>query len=460
MPASTSTPRSTRLQRRHRRAEAAVQALRLGPFCLEPHLLQRRDDAAVAQHRAEQRHRFVDRADAHFGLAEARRKKGSSAQPEGGCCDTWTSRIGCASSGRHAPRRSSNLHAAQRQRERARVARNILGRVARIEQRDARVGQAACRMQRQAKPDRAGADDGEREGVGRSRGRWRGSGSWMTPRSEVCHAWPDIEEFPPVRHTQSRGCPRTVCPGIAGRSARRPRPEWHIKLHVSTHPIFPSGGSMKLRSLAVSASPLWLAASPAMAACDHTFEPRRDGSPGSACDRQQLRQRAVVRTTATLHLTGPADSFGGFCEWDPLAPDIDLDVRSRSPGVALSSTLDRPDGRPSASATCWPGRPTSSSSRVIVTGATDGFLGGGLVGYAGAFATSLGGGGARARAQNLLMLALGLVAIGWVARRRSSTLNQQSAASPGSKADLRSAFSSADAPLSSANASPESRHGA
>ena len=54
---------STILQRRDVAAEAIEEALRRARLRLEPHRLQRRDDGAVAHHRAEHGHRLVDRAD-------------------------------------------------------------------------------------------------------------------------------------------------------------------------------------------------------------------------------------------------------------------------------------------------------------------------------------------------------------------------------------------------------------
>ena len=81
MPASTSTPPGNVLQRGHRRAEARVQPLRLAPPARRSQAaLQRRDDAAVAQHRAEHRHACSRARDAHLGLAEPvgeqRRRRG------------------------------------------------------------------------------------------------------------------------------------------------------------------------------------------------------------------------------------------------------------------------------------------------------------------------------------------------------------------------------------------------
>ena len=59
-----------RLERRHRHAEPTAQSLRFGLLGRQPLLLQRCHDAAIAHHGAEQRHRFVDSADAQLGFAE------------------------------------------------------------------------------------------------------------------------------------------------------------------------------------------------------------------------------------------------------------------------------------------------------------------------------------------------------------------------------------------------------
>ena len=93
------------LDRDHARAEAAEESLRRARLRLEPHRLQRRDDAPVAHHRAEHRHRLVDGADRQRRLAEA---PGTAPSSEGASCETCTSAIACALSARHAPRRCSS----------------------------------------------------------------------------------------------------------------------------------------------------------------------------------------------------------------------------------------------------------------------------------------------------------------------------------------------------------------
>jgi hypothetical protein len=160
MPASTSTTlrRGDVLQRRDAGAEAAEQALRLALLRLQPDLLQRRDDPAVAQHRAEHRHGFVDGADRQLGLAEARRERGQQRRCMLGHVH-FADRLRVLGTPRAEP--LQQLHAAERERERARIGADILVDRTRVEERDLCLGQRARRMQGERQPDRSGADHGQ-----------------------------------------------------------------------------------------------------------------------------------------------------------------------------------------------------------------------------------------------------------------------------------------------------------
>ena len=120
MPASTSTPASATFfsaatgvpKRLRRRAGSRAQRC-------QPGRLQRRDDVAVA--------RAPRRAWAPPRRLARMRSSGSPSGPQlGGCCDTCTSRIGCARAASPGARAVQQLHAAERERERARVARDVV----------------------------------------------------------------------------------------------------------------------------------------------------------------------------------------------------------------------------------------------------------------------------------------------------------------------------------------------
>ena len=155
MPASTSTWPSTFFSAATLRVEAAVQALRIGALGSEPGRLQRRDDAAVGQHRAEQRHRLVDRADAQRRLAEPAAEQRGRRRRRLRHVDL-EDRLGQI--GAPGAEALEQLHAAERQRERARVAGDVLVGRARVEQRDARLRQRLRRVEGEREADRAGAD--------------------------------------------------------------------------------------------------------------------------------------------------------------------------------------------------------------------------------------------------------------------------------------------------------------
>ena len=143
------------LQCRDRRAEAAVQTLRFARAGGQPRRLQRRHDVAVAQHRTEHRHGLVGGADAQFGLAErgpARRLLRHM---------HLENRLRAGRIPGAEP--LEQLHAAERERQRARVARDVELRRAGIEYRHRRLRQRARRVQRQAQAHRTGAYHGKAE---------------------------------------------------------------------------------------------------------------------------------------------------------------------------------------------------------------------------------------------------------------------------------------------------------
>ena len=148
------------LQRRDRRVEAAVQALR-GSRALRPRA--RPPAAARRCRRRSAPRRAAAPPRRSRGCAAPARRTSCRAAPSStaAACDTWTSRIGCAQLGAPGAEPLEQLHAAERQRERARVAGDVLVGRARVEQRDLRARQRARRVEREREADRTGADHRE-----------------------------------------------------------------------------------------------------------------------------------------------------------------------------------------------------------------------------------------------------------------------------------------------------------
>src|SRR6185369_7013439 len=143
------------LQRRHDRAEAMEQALRRPRLRVDPDRLQRRDDLAVAHHGAEHRHRLVDGADRQRRFGEARRQRSEQRRRV-----LRHVHFGDLLRVVGTPRIESlqQLDGAERQRERARVAADVLVERARVEERDLGVGKRGGGVQREREPDRPGTD--------------------------------------------------------------------------------------------------------------------------------------------------------------------------------------------------------------------------------------------------------------------------------------------------------------
>jgi PEP-CTERM motif-containing protein len=163
-----------------------------------------------------------------------------------------------------------------------------------------------------------------------------------------------------------------------------------------------------------------VASAPAFAACSETFELGVMGPPGARAIGNSFGGAQSFEDCYNFTLTGSADSLGFTWEWDGSGRrDIDLDSITLT-GGGLSQALSDP----SASSFSFSNLLAGTYQFVIagdVTGANGGFLGGGLVGYGGAFATSAGAAIAAPvpEPKTYVMLALGLLAMGWVARRRN-----------------------------------------
>ena len=153
------------LQCRDRRAEARAQPLRLGARHGQPFALQHGHQLAIGQHRAEHRHRFVGGPDAQLGFVgqAGQRQAGRRLLRDVHFADRLR-RLG-----RPAAQTLQQLHAAQRQRQRASVGGHVLVERARVEQRDPSLRQHLRRVQRQRQPDRSGSDhrDVERRRLGK-----------------------------------------------------------------------------------------------------------------------------------------------------------------------------------------------------------------------------------------------------------------------------------------------------
>jgi len=115
------------------RAESRVQPTGLPALLLEPRGLQRADDAPIAQHRTEHRHRLLARRDAHLGLAEHPCEQWG--------CRGWLLRHTDFENGLNAlcwpgAQTLEPLDTAERQSQGSRVWRDILLDLAAVEQRD------------------------------------------------------------------------------------------------------------------------------------------------------------------------------------------------------------------------------------------------------------------------------------------------------------------------------------
>lgn len=174
---------------------------------------------------------------------------------------------------------------------------------------------------------------------------------------------------------------------------------------------------MKFRSLAALLA--LVVAGPAVAACTETFNLGVMGPPALRVFGNDFSSAQSFEDCYNFTLNGPADSFGLTFTLDGSARrDIDLDSITLTGGSLIDAVTDT-----SASTFSFSNLLAGTYQFVIagdVTGRNGGFLGGGLVGYGGAFATA----GASIAApvpepKTYALLVLGLIAVGSVVRRRN-----------------------------------------
>ena len=175
----------------HRPAEAAVQALRRQRLGRLPGALQASHQRAVSQHGAQHGHGLVAGAQVH-GV-------GHAAQAEGGRrLRNHHLGDGLHARGRPGAQPLQQLHAAQRQRQRAGVARHVLVSRPGIEQADLGPRQPLGSQQRQGQPGRAGADDGNPPQ------RQERDGGQAHHCSEAGRRWPSATA---IKETGAAACP-------------------------------------------------------------------------------------------------------------------------------------------------------------------------------------------------------------------------------------------------------------
>jgi hypothetical protein len=174
---------------------------------------------------------------------------------------------------------------------------------------------------------------------------------------------------------------------------------------------------MKFKSLAVVLA--LVAGSPAMAACTDTFNLGVMGPPALRVIGNDFGSTQHFEDCYNFTLSGPAESFGFTFDFDgSIRRDIDLTSITLS-GGSLAHSIDDT----SASTFSFSNLLAGAYQFVVtgdVSGRNGGFLGGGLVGYTGAFATSAVTVAAPVpEPKTYALLALGLLAVGSVVRRRN-----------------------------------------
>jgi hypothetical protein len=175
---------------------------------------------------------------------------------------------------------------------------------------------------------------------------------------------------------------------------------------------------MKFKSLAVLLA--LVTGAPAMAACTDTFNLGVMGPPALRVIGNSFGSTQSFEDCYNFTLNGPADSFGFTLEFDgSVRRNIDLTSVTLSGGSLVHSIEDT-----SSTTFSFSNLLAGAYQFVVmgdVTGRDGGLFGGGTVGYAGAFATAANTAIAAPvpEPKTYAMLALGLIAVGSVVRRRN-----------------------------------------
>jgi hypothetical protein len=173
---------------------------------------------------------------------------------------------------------------------------------------------------------------------------------------------------------------------------------------------------MKFKWLAVLLA--MVSSAPAMAACTDTFSLGVMGPPAVRVIGNSFGSVTHFEDCYNFTLNAPADSLGFVWDFDlSNRRDIDVASVSLSGGSLLGTIVDA-----SAASFSFSHLAAGAYQFIVtgdVTGANGGFLGGGIVGYGGTFATT----GSSIAApvpepRTYALLALGLLAVGWTVRRR------------------------------------------